>query len=399
MNSFNIPAAITEIVSKLKEHGFSTWVVGGAIRNYFLHRHITDWDLSTQATPGEMMQIFPYANASGADFGCVLLPSEIGTIQITTLREESAYKDHRRPHHIVFTKDIVKDLMRRDFTCNAIAFDMIKQRWIDPLGGQKDIQNQLIRAVRNPQLRLQEDALRILRAIRFVSELGFSLAPDLKTAMVQSSQDIAYLSKERIYAEWKRIVSGEHVEVALQILRDIRLTDLLPVQIPAIVDVKNVVPIFWLRMVALFAHDFSKLLESSPRNWIDFGVPKKYWHWIRAMSELLYIPPPLSDEQRYAWVSWARTIDDQKAMIHTTAVLGRTDIEEYLKHFYQLYPDLDFHRLPMTTTEMLHLAGIKKGPKAGQFLQSLYQWVANQPSKVTPAQIEKWIKARYTYRV
>src|SRR5680860_1196530 len=165
-----IPKEIIEIYSKIKDSGFSVFFVGGCVRNLILKKDVKDWDLATIATPEDIIKLFPdtfYDNK----FGTVGVPVEKPykqVVEITTFRTEQGFKDFRHPTNVTWGKTIEEDLARRDLTINAIAMDL-NAKLIDPFSGQKDIEDKLIRAVGKPEERFKEDALRLIRAIRFAS--------------------------------------------------------------------------------------------------------------------------------------------------------------------------------------------------------------------------------------
>src|SRR5205823_2070640 len=155
--------------------GFKIYIVGGAVRDLILGKEVKDWDFTTDAKPEEILEIFPggfYDNK----FGTVGIPMGTQIMEITTMRKEGLYKDHRHPIEVGWTNNIEEDLARRDFTINAIAAAGTNQLdFIDPFTGQKDVRDQLIKAVGEPNKRLEEDALRLMRAVRFASQLKFTI--------------------------------------------------------------------------------------------------------------------------------------------------------------------------------------------------------------------------------
>lgn len=179
------------------------YVVGGSVRDHLLGRTPKDHDLATSATPDELVKIFKNAILTGKKFGVIRLPPTEDApegIEITTFRKDSAYADHRHPKQVVFSSP-EEDALRRDFTMNALFYDSKTQRILDLVEGVKDIRAKVIRAVGNPHERFQEDALRILRAIRFVGALGFELESKTRAALHTHSRLLARISFERIRDE------------------------------------------------------------------------------------------------------------------------------------------------------------------------------------------------------
>ena len=162
------------IIQTLEQHGFEAVVVGGAVRDYLLGRAVHDVDVATSASPKELKMIFSHTVDVGIEHGTILVLHELANIEVTTFRTDGMYIDHRRPRDVQFVRSLEEDLLRRDFTMNAMA--MRKDGSIvDLYGGRQHLQDKLIQAVGHPQARFQEDALRMLRAIRFAAQLGFQL--------------------------------------------------------------------------------------------------------------------------------------------------------------------------------------------------------------------------------
>lgn len=210
---YKIPKEILEAAKTLKDNDFEAYLVGGCVRDLILGLKPKDWDIATNALPEEIIKIFKktfYEN----DFGTVGVVNEnvsdetIKIIEITPYRSEGTYSDSRRPDEVTFGVSLEEDLTRRDFTINAIALDPHKGQIIDPHKGQIDIKNKVIRAVGNPDERLKEDSLRILRAIRLNTELGFTIDKKTELSIKKLSQSIKTVSKERIRDELSRIVSS-----------------------------------------------------------------------------------------------------------------------------------------------------------------------------------------------
>jgi tRNA nucleotidyltransferase (CCA-adding enzyme) len=219
---FEIPKEIREISAVLVKAGYENFLVGGCVRDLVLGRAPKDWDIATRATPEEIVALFPktfYEN----DFGTVGVVNEdvsdstLRTVEVTPYREEGEYTDYRRPDEVKWAKNIETDLSRRDFTINAIAYDIDKVRFIDPFGGEQDIEKKIIRTVGKPEERFGEDALRMLRALRFASELGFALDHDTQNAIEKSSELMQHVSKERVRDEFVKIVMSENPALALEL--------------------------------------------------------------------------------------------------------------------------------------------------------------------------------------
>ncbi len=186
-----------------KENGFSIFEVGGSVRDELLGKETTDFDFATDATPEDMMKFLPNANDTFAKYGCIKYKGEYGRAEITTFRKEEDYDDFRHPNKILFVKSLEEDYKRRDFTINAIYKD-VHGRIYDPAHGVFDINNKVIRFIGNPEERIKEDPLRILRAKRFASKLGFRIDDNSLVAINKLSYLLDKLNPEKIKEEERK---------------------------------------------------------------------------------------------------------------------------------------------------------------------------------------------------
>ncbi len=223
MKKFKIPKEVSLVVKTLNKASFEAYLVGGCVRDLIIGREPKDWDITTNADPKQIQGLFEhtfYENTFGT-VGVVNDATEeptLKTIEVTPYRLESKYSDLRRPDSVKFSDKLEDDLKRRDFTMNAIAYNPIKDELIDLYGGQNDIKNKTIRTVGRAEDRFSEDALRILRAVRFQAELGFSIEPKTQKAIEKNAHLLEKISKERIKDEFSKIIMSknpmEGVEIA-----------------------------------------------------------------------------------------------------------------------------------------------------------------------------------------
>ncbi len=206
------PLFATECLEKIEAAGFEAWFVGGAVRDSMLGRPFYDIDITTNALPEEIIALFPKTVPTGIKHGTVTVITDGNPIEVTTYRSETGYDDSRHPNEIKFEKSIDADLMRRDFTVNALAFNP-KHGILDLFGGMDDLKNGVIRAVGDPYLRFTEDALRVLRAFRFASTLGFKIEQKTEEAAHELSTRLSFLSGERVLSELKRLIDGQNPEI------------------------------------------------------------------------------------------------------------------------------------------------------------------------------------------
>lgn len=220
--NIKIPIDVQKLINLLNENGYEAYVVGGAVRDSILNRPVHDWDVCTSATPSEMLKVFRDKKVieTGVKHGTITVVENDMTIEITTYRIDGDYSDNRRPDNVTFTKNLVADLRRRDFTINAMAYNP-KTGLIDPFNGMEDIKYEKIRCVGSAEDRFNEDALRILRAIRFAAQLEFVEDPETSREIHQQYKQLENISIERINSEFCKIVSSENFCVELLLYPDV----------------------------------------------------------------------------------------------------------------------------------------------------------------------------------
>ena len=205
-----LPDGVRYIIGKLEENGKSGHIVGGCVRDFLLSKTPNDYDITTDATPDEMKQIFASERTveTGIKHGTLTVLYKGEPYEVTTYRVDGEYEDHRRPKAVSFTDTLSGDLARRDFTMNAICYNE-RDGFVDMFSGIEDIKARVIRAVGDAERRFEEDALRILRAIRFAASLGFKIEEKTASSAVKKSHLLSAVSAERIYTEWKKLLSGD----------------------------------------------------------------------------------------------------------------------------------------------------------------------------------------------
>ncbi len=200
----------------LHANGYEAYVVGGSVRDMLMGNKANDFDITTSATPNQMKRVFEdfYTIDTGIKHGTITFVYEKEPIEITTYRIDGDYKDSRHPQSVEFTTKLENDLSRRDFTINALVYNE-NDGIIDLFGGQNDIKNKIIKAIGDPKKRFQEDALRILRGVRFASQLGFTIEKSTKEAMIECAHLLHNISSERINTEITKFLLGKNVKNAL----------------------------------------------------------------------------------------------------------------------------------------------------------------------------------------
>jgi tRNA nucleotidyltransferase (CCA-adding enzyme) len=223
---FSVPKEVTEVVKALAEAGFEAYLVGGCVRDLLLGRAPKDWDVTTNARPEEIQKLFEdsvYEN----DFGTVGVKTEsedpkLKVVEVTTYRIEGKYSDKRHPDEVKFATKVEDDLARRDFTVNALAMDFA-ERIIDPFGGQDDLKKRVIRTVGKPEERFGEDALRLMRAVRFAVELDFEIEPATRHAIAKLAGELEMIAKERVRDELVKMLMTPRAAKGIILLEELGL--------------------------------------------------------------------------------------------------------------------------------------------------------------------------------
>ena len=273
-----MPKEVLFILNKLNEEGFDAYIVGGCVRDKLLGLHPHDYDITTSAKPDEIKRVFK-------DFKNILIGEEFGTVgvlmnetlyEVTTFRIDGKYLNFRKPENVTFSKSLREDLKRRDFTINAMAMDSSGELY-DPFGGKKDLDDKVLRAVGNPHERIKEDAIRILRAIRFAGRFDFYIEDDLFDAISFERKLLKKISPERIFDEFSKMITSERPSYYLLLMDETGVLDVIfpelkrtvgfsqfsPYHDKTLFDhlvcvMDEVKPDLALRLAALF-HDISKV--------------------------------------------------------------------------------------------------------------------------------------------
>lgn len=228
----DIPPEVKSVLETLEHSGYEAWCVGGCVRDLIRGCSPKDWDVTTNALPEETLAIFaPHSVPTGLQHGTVTVRTGGQSVEVTTYRQDGAYEDNRHPNAVSFTSSLTEDLRRRDFTVNAIAMD-VRGKLFDPMNGSKDICRKLLRCVGEPDKRFGEDALRIMRGLRFASVLDFSLESNTAQSIVRNRTTLRKIAVERIQSEWNQLLCG-------------------PAAVPVLRDFPEVFGVFWPELLPL----------------------------------------------------------------------------------------------------------------------------------------------------
>ncbi|RJQ13544.1 HD domain-containing protein [Candidatus Parcubacteria bacterium] len=278
-----IPSEVNNILEKLKQADFEAFIVGGCVRDILRKAKPKDWDITTNAKPEEIQKIFP-DNFYDNNLGTVTVKTEskeesLKLVQVTPYRIEEAYTDKRHPDKVRFTEKLEEDLSRRDFTINAMAMD-IKGSVKDSFGGQADLKTKIIRAVGDPNKRFEEDALRLMRAVRFAAELDFEIDKETFSAIKKNSQALRAVSKERVRDELVKMIMAEKPAKGISLMKDSGLLKFIIPELEEGVGVgqnkHHIYSVFDHNVYSLgFAAQFGYLLETRLAALLhDVGKPR-----------------------------------------------------------------------------------------------------------------------------
>ena len=268
MKPENIPENIGAISESLEKAGFEAYLVGGCVRDVLAGRKPKDWDFTTNARPEDIIKIFPktfYENEYGT-VGVVNENTEdesLKVVEITPYRIEGKYSDYRRPDSVVFSKNLEDDLKRRDFTINAIAYDITKGQIVDPYNGQKDIKDKVIRAVGDPEERFAEDALRVLRAIRLATELGFMINSETEKALENNVKNLGKIAQERIRDEFIKLIMSPDPMIGIVLANRLGILKYVSPETEAGINIKQNGD----HIYDVWEHNLRALQHSADREW------------------------------------------------------------------------------------------------------------------------------------
>jgi tRNA nucleotidyltransferase (CCA-adding enzyme) len=426
-----IPADVLQICRRLREAGKRAWIVGGCTRDLILGREVHDWDVATDARPGEVMDVFRRVIPTGVEHGTVTVMIGKKGYELTTLRGEGAYSDGRHPDSVLFVNDLTQDLARRDFTVNAIALDPLRGEWEDPFGGREDLAARLIRAVGEPVQRFSEDGLRLLRAARFVATLQFELEPKTRDAMGLALPTLRKVSGERVRDEILKTLMAPSPSRGFQLMLS---TGLLEVVLPELIatvgceqnhyhrfdvwthtmqvlDACVAEPV--LRLAALL-HDVGK--PASRQMSEKTGEATFYHHEVKGaqLAEAVCMRLRLSTEQRERVVSlvrlhlvvyddtwtdaavrrWVRRVGEQnvgavleiaRADAHGKGVDGAQSLQaldalrERVQQLQAQGLAISVRQLAIDGHDLMEQLGIAAGPRVGHILRLLLEQVLETP--------------------
>ncbi|MFJ7745963.1 CCA tRNA nucleotidyltransferase [Peribacillus sp. NPDC097295] len=381
------------ILERIEEAGFEAYFVGGSVRDYILGRPINDVDIATSATPLEVKAIFPKTADVGIEHGTVLVIMKSGTYEITTFRTESGYTDYRRPDSVQFVRSLTEDLQRRDFTMNAIAMDKSGEI-IDPYNGQRDLSQKKITTVGNPHDRFSEDGLRMMRALRFVSQLDFHLDQETFNSLKKNGPILREIAVERILVEFEKLLAGDNRIKALNLLLESGLYQYLPQFAGQKGNLEKLLllPLHQLTVTEMWAviliYTNMKNIEASLREW---KLPVKTIRSIQRILQLVKKEPTFEAstlEVFKAGQIHAVQAAKVKAIVNDRNVL---EAEELMKLMHESLSLTHMSDLAVSGEDLLTWHKEKPGPWVKKYLEQILVAVLNSEIKNEKGEIKEWL--------
>lgn len=385
------------ILTKIEEAGFEAYFVGGAVRDQLLGRSISDVDIATSATPVEIKEIFPYTVDVGIEHGTVLVLYQGNSYEITTFRAETSYRDFRRPDEVKFIRSLTEDLQRRDFTMNAIAMNKDGEI-IDPFCGRQALLDKKIITVGSAQARFSEDALRMMRAIRFVSQLSFSLDDDCLEALKNMGHLLSHIAVERKLVEFEKLLNGKSRNEAIRLLCSTNLVQHLPElrlyqkHIDEVVQFKTrdlSVEEMWGLLVYLIEVRADKL-ENFLRSW---KLP------VKKIREIKGIVHWLNFRLLKPWTLQAMYEAGVEMIVHAQRLVNvlrgnepADGIPSLIKQYHQL-PIKSKQDLKLTGTDLMKLLNRAPGPWIKETLTIIENNILDGQLENEREKIREWVKS------
>ncbi|MFC6171284.1 CCA tRNA nucleotidyltransferase [Loigolactobacillus jiayinensis] len=366
------------VLRTITQAGFEAYFVGGSVRDALLGKQIHDVDIATSAYPAEIKQIFRRTVDTGIKHGTVTVLQQDLAYEVTTFRTESGYQDFRRPDHVTFVRSLREDLKRRDFTINALALQH-DGTIIDLFAGLTDLENKVIRAVGDPNERFHEDALRMMRAVRFESQLGFSIEPVTATAIQTHHQLLSKIAIERIHDEFVKLMLGKARIAGLTSFIQTELYSQCPdfetaapaltaiAQLPAtaLTDEAAV----WLLLVQQLQLDVEQV-KTFLRHW------KSANELLQAVScSLPLLQKMLAQQPLHNWDFYQAGLTNVLTANQIATLYGAGTSVATLTTRYQRLPLKKRSELVVNGGDLLKALKLKPGPKLGQLLAALEQAV------------------------
>ncbi|WP_409301347.1 CCA tRNA nucleotidyltransferase [Peribacillus sp. SCS-155] len=386
-------AQAVPIIKLLEKAGYEAYFVGGSVRDYLMNKSIHDVDIATSATPQEVKAIFGKTVDVGIEHGTVIVLHRGKSYEVTTFRTESGYSDFRRPDHVEFVRSLEEDLKRRDFTINAIAMKS-NGEVIDPMDGRKDIHNRLLVTVGDPDERFREDALRMMRAVRFISQLDFELDKETFESLQNNGYMLKNIAVERIYTEFEKLLTGISINKAIHLLAECGLFKYLPglarmrdsLENFAKLPLKNAgstTELWALLMVFSEEQDIEKFLRA-------WKMPVKQIREIQSITTLVRNWPIALKEKHPLF--YAGELAVKSAKVFDLVQGGDTrENETYVREWFSRLPLKNMSELAVNGSDLLSWYKRQPGPWVKDELQFIIEGILNARVSNEKEEIKEWL--------
>ena len=373
------PSYVKTVINKLTSYGYEAYIVGGCLRDMLIGRAPSDFDVTTSAHPEEILRVFSDMRTipTGLKHGTVTVLCEGTPIEITTFRTDGEYLDSRHPESVSFTSNICDDLSRRDFTVNAIAYNDTKGM-VDPHSGEKDIKNKILRAVGDPRTRMNEDALRIMRALRFSAQLGFSIEENTLEALKSTKAGLADISRERIGVEMAKLITAHEPENAIRTMLETGISKyLLGDYTPSerIVSKLNELPADFFTRFSALLWDCDKEKAKSILNSLKYSNAEK--NRVLSIIASRETPPPRTDAEARRFIIRF----GEHALIAVTLLCAFEGADVCLQEVIRRVQSSEFARkisdLALNGNDLTNLGF--SGKQIGETLSALFEKVTDTP--------------------
>ncbi|EAC6120748.1 CCA tRNA nucleotidyltransferase [Listeria monocytogenes] len=378
------------VLQKLTTAGFEAYFVGGSVRDYLLNRTISDVDIATSAFPEEVKEIFQTSYDTGIAHGTVTVRENNEFYEVTTFRTEGTYEDFRRPSEVTFIRSLEEDLKRRDFTMNAIAMDE-HFALHDPFSGQLAIQNKEIKAVGKASERFHEDALRMMRAVRFLSQLDFELDKETEKALESQIELLQHTSVERITVEWIKMMKGKAAKRAIELLLKVKMETYLP----GLKDEKSALSEFaswdWEKRTTEESIWIGLAVAVKPNNVTAFlkawKLPNKTIQLVnKAYQDALNMKETwLTDELYHTGKAVFSLVNE------LNVIRGQGNNQHKLSQTYEALPIHSKKDLAITGADLLKWSGESAGPWVKETLDKVECGVLSNEINNEKIQIKRWL--------
>lgn len=388
---FTVPAPVRTVVEALVQAGHQAFLVGGCVRDVLRGQPPKDFDVATSARPEQVQRLFRRVIPTGIEHGTVTVVQDKAHVEVTTFRAEAEYLDGRRPSKVEFHTDIEADLSRRDFTINAMAFDLVAKKLVDPFGGAADLSVRLVRCVRSALERFLEDGLRPMRAVRFATVLGFEIEPGTEAAIGQTLHVFRKVATERVNQEFTKMLLSPRVATGLELSRRTGLlAEFLPEAVAAdFAAVARAREDLTLRLSVLLA-GANGAYELVHRLKFPNKVATDVAHLVahQALPE-----PAASDVALRRWLSKVR-LEAAEPVLELAGALGRADptLEGRLRAQIAARPPLTTKALALNGAQVMEALGVGPSPLVGQATAFLLERVLEEPSLNTPEALRRLLE-------